>query len=60
MAKTKESQLRANAKYKANNCKTFTLQLSKTIDADMISFLMEQDNKQGFLKDLIRQAMSER
>lgn len=60
MRKTSDAQLRANARYKAANCKTFTLQLNYNNDADMISFLQSVDNKQGFLKDLIRQAMTER
>ena len=58
--KTKESQLRANAKYKAANIKTFSVQFNKTADSDIIDFINSQENKQGFLKDLIRQAMAER
>ena len=50
----RESQLRANAKYDKNNTKGLYLKLNKNTDIDIIKHLSEQDNKQGYIKLLIR------
>lgn len=54
MNKTSEAKLRANRKSQKLNCKVFTMQLSYSTDNDIISFLDSLDNKQGYLKELIR------
>lgn len=44
----------ANARSDKKNCKTYLLKLSKNTDADVIELLDQQENKQGFIKGLIR------
>lgn len=50
----RESQLRANAKYDKNNTKGLYLKLNKNTDIDIIEHLSGQENKQGYIKLLIR------
>jgi hypothetical protein len=49
-----ESQLRAQAKYDKANTIQIKLKLNKKTDADIIKALESCNNKQGFIKDLIR------
>lgn len=51
---TTKAQLKASAKYDKANTKGIYLKLNKTTDADIISFLDTINNKQGFIKNLIR------
>ena len=49
-----ESQRRAVAKYDAENTIQIKLKLNLYTDRDIIDRLNEVDNKQGYIKDLIR------
>lgn len=51
---TSEAQMRANAKYDANNTLQVKMKLNKTTDADIITKLESVKNKQGYIKELIR------
>lgn len=53
----RESQKRASKKYDAENTKTIKMKLNKKTDADILNWLDLQDNKQGYLKALIRKDM---
>ena len=52
-----EARIRANAKYDALHTVQVKLKLNTTTDADVIARLEEVDNKQGYIKDLIREDM---
>ena len=49
-----EAQKRASERYDAANTIQFKMKLNKTTDADVIDRLNATDNKQGYLKELIR------
>lgn len=51
---TTEAQKRAAAKYDAQNTKVVKMKLNKRTDADILRKLQEVDNKQGYIKNLIR------
>ena len=51
---TTKAQFKASAKYDKANTKGIYLKLNKITDADIISFLDTINNKQGFIKNLIR------
>lgn len=51
---TSEAQMRANAKYDAKATMQIKMKLNKTTDADIIEKLSSVDNKQGYIKSLIR------
>lgn len=57
MKKSTEAQIRAAAKYDKNNTRLIQLKLNKKTDADILEFLDAQDNRQGFIKELIRKHM---
>lgn len=44
-------------KYVREKCRQITLLLNKTTDADIIVWLDSKENKNGYLKELIRQEM---
>lgn len=48
----------SNAKSNKKNCKTYLLKLTKSTDADIIAFLDGLDNKQGYIKELIRKELN--
>lgn len=50
----KESQIRATAKYDKNNTKGMYLKLNLKTDKDIIERLDKEENKQGYIKQLIR------
>ena len=52
--KTNEAQLKAIAKYNKDKTKTYIIRLNKVTDKDLIELLDNQDNKQGFIKGLLR------
>ncbi len=52
-----EAQKRASAKYDAGNTTRLYIKLNNTTDRDILEFLEKQPNKQGFIKDLIREKM---
>lgn len=51
---TSKAQLRAQAKYDKDNTVQVKLKLNKTTDKDIIDLLNNQNNKQGFIKALMR------
>lgn len=51
---TSEAQMRANAKYDAKATIQIKMKLNLTTDADIIEKLSSVDNKQGYIKSLIR------
>lgn len=53
-----EALKRAQAKYEAESVVQVKLKLSKTTDTDIIERLAQEDNKQGYLKRLIREDMT--
>ena len=55
-----EAQRRAGKKYDQENTVVFTIKLNKKTDADIIKELTRQANKQGFIKDLIREHRKKR
>jgi hypothetical protein len=52
-----KAQKRAVAKYDAKNTVQLKLKLNLTTDADILQRLNEIENKQGYIKSLIRQDM---
>lgn len=53
-----KAQIRAVAKYDAENTKQVILKLNLKTDADILQRLEEVDSKQGYIKDLIRRDMA--
>ena len=53
-----EAQIRASQKYNQNNTKIINLRLNNKTDADIIEWLAKQDNKAGYIKELIRADIS--
>ena len=49
-----EARSRASTKYNKTNVKQIKLNLNIKTDADIIAALEAVDNKQGYIKDLIR------
>ncbi len=50
-----ESQKKANKKYDENNTKQIKLKLNLKTDKDILDKLNSVDNKQGYIKKLIRE-----
>lgn len=50
-----EAQRKASAKYDKANTMTFAIKLNRTTDAELIQRLEEVENKQGYIKRLIRE-----
>lgn len=53
-----DAQKMASSKYDAANTIQIKLKLNKTTDADIIEQLQAQSNKQGYIKELIRNDIS--
>ena len=51
---TSEAQKRASRKYNEKNTTVVALRLNRKTDADIISRVWEEDNRQGYIKALIR------
>ena len=51
---TTEAQRKASAKYDKENTRSIILKLNKISDADVLTKLDEQPNKQGYIKQLVR------
>ena len=49
-----EAQKRAKNKYRRQSVKAMTLEFYPT-ESDLVAFINLQENKQGYIKDLIRQ-----
>jgi hypothetical protein len=54
LMKTTEAQARATKKYQKANTRMFTLRLNLNTDMDIINKLEQVENKQGYIKQLIR------
>lgn len=52
-----KAQIKASANYDKKNTVGLYLKLNKTTDADIIELLAQQENKQGFIKELLRDYM---
>lgn len=52
--KATKAQLKATAKYQKANTKSYVIRLNLNTDADIIAKLESVDNKQGYIKKLIR------
>ena len=52
-----ENKKRYDINYVKTQCKQYTLLLNKENDKDIIDFLESQTNRNGFLKQLIRDHM---
>ena len=53
-----EAKKRANAKQDKRNTRRISLKLNKNTDAYILKHLDESDNKQGYIKRLIKEDMS--
>lgn len=51
---TSDAQRRAVAKYDKSHSKVFAIKLNVETDKELIARLESQDNKQRYIKDLIR------
>lgn len=58
MKKSTEAQIRAAAKYDKTNTKLIQMKLNKKTDADILEFLDTLENRQGYIKELIRKDMA--
>jgi len=52
-----DSRTRANLRYHKNNIKQMKIDLNRNTDSDIIDFLDQCENKQGYIKKLIREDM---
>lgn len=55
---TSEAQKRASAKYDAANTTAVKIKLNTKTDADILRKLQEVENKQGYIKRLIREDLA--
>lgn len=55
---TSEARKRAQYKYNKAHTKQVTLRLNKRTEADILEWLGKVDNKQGYIKALIRADMA--
>jgi len=55
---TTEAQKKAKAKYDKANTKQIMLKLNLKTDADILDQLDSVENKQGYIKDLIRKDLN--
>ena len=53
-SKSTESQIKASIKYNKENTVQISLKLNRTTDADLIDSMNRIENKQGYIKELIR------
>lgn len=58
--KVKECDYRASQKYQREKTRSVGMQLNLKYDADILEWLDAQENKQGYLKQLIRDDMARR
>jgi len=50
-----EALKRAKRKYDQNNTKQIAVKLNKKTDSDILGWIEKEPNKQGYIKQLIRQ-----
>ena len=55
--KISEAQYKSSQKYQMTKCRNITMQLNREYDEDILTWLDSQENKQGYLKALIREDM---
>ena len=55
---TSEIQKKAGTKYDRKNTRQIKLKLNKKTDADILNKLDNEQNKQGYIKNLIRKDMA--
>ena len=55
--KVPEANYRASLKYKAEKCRPIKFELNKRLYEDVLLWLDSQENKQGYIKALIRADM---
>ena len=55
-----EAMKKAKAKYDQANTKQITLKLNLNTDQDILDQLQRMENKQGYIKELIRKDLQER
>ena len=53
-----EAQRKAQAKFKKTGTKRYLLEFNRNNDADVIAYLDAQSNRQGLIKQLIREHMN--
>ena len=53
-----KAQIKASAKYDADNTKQIKLKLNTKTDKDILDKLESLSNKQGYIKELIRKDLS--
>jgi len=53
----KKNQQEANIKWRKEHTKSCNLTLNQDTDKDIIEWLSKQQNRQGYIKELIRQDM---
>ena len=53
-----EARKRANRKYDKENTRQITIKLNLNTDADILDWLSRVENRQGYLKRLIREDMA--
>lgn len=56
--KSTDAQLKASRKYDQQNTRLIQLKLNKKTDSDILDFLDGLDNRQGYIKELIRKQIS--
>ena len=49
-----EKKLSPQARFEKEKCKRVSIKLVKTTDADILEHLSKKENKQGYIKSLIR------
>lgn len=54
----KESQARATAKYDKKNTRQIMFKFNRKTDADILEKLDEVENRQGYVKNLIRKDLN--
>lgn len=54
MTKMSPALIKAQKKYDKSKTKSFTFKFNKRTDADIINHLDGMENKQGYIKELIR------
>jgi hypothetical protein len=54
------AQIRASKKYNEANRKTFALHVNRKTESDILKKLESMDNREGYLKSLIRQDIERR
>ena len=57
MSKQPPSKKKYNKNYMKNNCVRFVLLLNKNTDGDIIDYLQSVENKNAYIKKLIRNDM---